>query len=609
MKKIFGVLVGFLIAGFITCLIIGLVKQVPLEAQAAGKTAYKLLNGVDYFLSYLPGLVFAGFSVSFAVYFGHNCESSGRRYSAAMAKRMQMIMISGLVSVFILTLANEAFGIIVKQKKTQIVNRPGVINEYIRVAKDFYDQGYNKRAKKYAQAALALDPKSREASEIFNLAEIEIRTENAKTPVFNSSAEPVIEKNDELVFDETQVALVYDYLQKAKDAYAQENWFDAHYFAQQGLVYVTAKDPNESELKSLSVKAWANLTEVHNRKKTPEQMEFEEKYRGYVALVEKDELKAYYIFKKLSESNSEGARDPDVLFYLDIAQKKVEEKTFFIDETLELESFEEENNVYFTYNYPNGAKDIWYFKGVNNVSTGGLSVQYLRDFNIVSFDKDGQWERTLHTPYAKVLPVASDALDDTVKEKMNIQKDTDTILYILLKSVGRNDEEQVWKPEYSYADGTYDSRADYLLAPIDYKEFVKLEHSAGKPEEMPLSSLLGLAFKAKEYGFSGEMYEQILLNRCLYPLYVLFLILLLASFAWNNRIGATQYFKFSWLLSFPLLIVVMLIYYEIGIFLFHLLNYTLVIRIDGAGALFGGIGLYMMFMILSIVYFLSRKTE
>lgn len=609
MKRIFSVIIGFLVAGLVTCLIIGLAKQVPLEAQIAGKTSYKLLNGIDYFLSYLPGLVFAGYSVSFAVYFGHNSESSRRRYSAAMAQRMHPIMISGLVCVFILTLASEAFGIMVKQKKTQIINRPGVINEYVRVAKDFYDQGYNKRAKKYAQAALALDPKSREASEIFNLAEIEIRTENAKTPVFNASAEPVLEKNDELVFDEQRVALAYDFLQKSKKAYEAENWFDAHYYAQQGLVYVTPKDPNEAELKSLSVKAWSNLTEVHNRRKTPDQLEFEEKYRGYVALVEKDELKAYYIFKKLSESKTDASKDPDVIFYLDVAQKKVEEKTFFIDETLELENFEEENNVYFTYSYPNGAKDIWYFKGVNNVSSGGLSVQYLRDFSIVSFDKDGQWERTLHTPYAKVLPVASDALDDAVKEKMNIQKGTDSILYILLKSVGRNDEQQVWKPEYTYADGSSENKADYLLAPIDYKEFVKLEHSAGKPEQMPLTSLLSLAFKAKEYGFSAQMYLQILMNRCLYPLFVLFMILLLASFAWNNRIGETQYFKFTWLLSFPLLIVAMLLYYEIGLFLFHLLNYTLVIRIDGAGALFAGIGLYIGLMILSILYFLSRKTE
>ena len=114
---------------------------------------------------------------------------------------------------------------------------------------------------------------------------------------------------------------------------------------------VTAKDPNVDELKNLSVQAWNNITDIHDKKKTTDQLAFEEKYRGYLALVEKDDLKAYYIFKGLSEKSIEYARDSDILFYLDVAQKKVQEKTFFIDETLELENFEQENNVYFIHQH------------------------------------------------------------------------------------------------------------------------------------------------------------------------------------------------------------------------------------------------------------------
>lgn len=609
MKKIFGILSGFLIVGFLICLVVGFVLPIPQAAEIAGKSAYKFCVGVEYFLNFLPGVIFAGFTVSFAVYFGHNCEGSSRRYSGAMAKRLQSIMISGLVCVLLLSLANETFGILVKQKKNNILNRPGIINEYVRVAKNLYDQGFNKRAKKYAQAALSLDPKSREASEIYNLAEIEIKTENAKTPVFDSSAQPVLEKDNSLIFDEEQVSLVFDYLTKAKNAYAEERWFDAHYFAQQGILFVTSKDPNLAELKDISTQAWNNLSQLHKQAKTKEQRLFEEKYRGYVALVEKDDLKAYYIFKGLSDSSAEYARDPDVVFYLDIAQKRVEEKTFFVDETLELENFEDENNVYFSYSYANGSKDIWFFKGVNTVNSSGLSIQYLRDLYIVSFTNNGKWEKTMHTPYAKMLPVSTNSIDDGTKEKLSIKADVKTIPYVLLKSVGRSDSNQVLAPEYTYPDGRQEAMADYMLFPLDYTEFIRLEKSSGDPSSMPLMTLASLAFRSTEYGFSQEIYGQIVMNRFLYPLFVLVMIILLASFAWNNRVGATQYFKFSWLISFPALIVALFLYYDLGMFLFHLLNYTLLIHTGGISALFAGIGLYVTFLIISIVYFLSRKTE
>lgn len=609
MKRIFGVLIGFLIAGFIGCLIFGFAMSVPQEAELAGKNAYKFCTAIQYFLDFLPALVFAGYSVSFAVYFGHNCESSMYRYSAAMVKRLQKVMTSAIACVLLLSLSNETFGILVQQKKTQIINRPGMINEYVRVAKDLYDQGFSKRAKKYAQAALALDPKSKEASEIYNLAEIDIKTENAKMPLFDSSANPVEEKTDAIIFDEQKVSKVYELLQKSKNAYKNENWFDAHYYAQQGLIYITAKDPNEDELKTLSRQAWANLTEVHNNAKTAQQLEFQEKYRGYVALVEKDDLKAYYIFKKLSENSLEGAKDPDVIFYLDVAQKRVEEKTFFIDETLELENFEDENNVYFSYTYQNGAKDIWFFKGVNTVQSSALTMQYIRDLYIVSFDKNGQFERSMHTAYAKVLPVNTDILDDDVKITLGIEKGVKNIPYILLKSVGRSDSAQVWSPEYVYPSGTVENKPEYMLYAMDFSEFKKLEQSSGSPSQMPLLTLASLAFKSNDYGFSQEMYGQIVLNRFLYPLFMLFMLILLASFAWNNRVGETQYFKFSWLISFPALIVALFLFYEIGMFVFRLVNYTLLISVKGTGALFAGIGVYLVFMIVSIVYFLSRKTD
>ena len=609
MKKIFGMLSLFLGLGLIVCIICGFVFPIPEIVAESSRVAYKICNGMSYFFKFLPALIFTGFVVTLSVYFGHNSEGSQHRFSDAMFSRLKLVMISSLICVLILTLVSEAFTLLINRKKSELENRPGLIKEYISVANSLYDQGYAKRAQRYGQAALVLDPKSKEALEISQKAEIKAKSDEIKTPVFDTSLNPVVEKDHSLKIDEQKIRETTTFLELARISFENEKWFDAHYYAEKGLMLVTAKDPNVDELKNLSVQAWNNITDIHDKKKTTDQLAFEEKYRGYLALVEKDDLKAYYIFKGLSEKSIEYARDSDILFYLDVAQKKVQEKTFFIDETLELENFEQENNVYFIHTYPDGAKALWFFKGMSSVDTTGYSVQYLRDFYIVSLDSNGKWEKTMHVPYAKVMPVPIASIDESTRKLYGITNDMKSIPYMLLKSVGRSDSSQCYIPEFKYPDGTVENSPEYMIFPIDYDDFIKLEKSSGAPETMSLATITSLAFKSKEYGFAEEMYGQVVMNRFLYPLFILVLMIVLASFAWNNRIGETQYFKFSWLLSIPIIICVFMIVYYLMLFIFHLINYTFLAAIGGIGALFAALGFYVVLLIVAMIHFLARRTK
>ena len=105
------------------------------------------------------------------------------------------------------------------------------------------------------------------------------------------------------------------------------------------------------------------------------------------------------------------------------------------------------------------------------------------------------------------------------------------------------------------------------------------------------------------------MYGQVVMNRFLYPLFILVLMIVLASFAWNNRIGETQYFKFSWLLSIPIIICVFMIVYYLMLFIFHLINYTFLAAIGGIGALFAALGFYVVLLIVAMIHFLARRTK
>lgn len=608
MKKIIGIISTFLIVGLLVCIGLGFLLPSALPPKAMGSGLYKFLSGLEFFINYLPGFVFASFTVSFAIHFGQNSAGSTRRYSSAMLKRFRFVMIASLFCVTVLSLANETIGIKIKQKKNQIQNQPKILTEYIRVAKKLYEQGFSKRAKKYAQAALFIDPKSTEASDILTL------TQQEENLLFNDDINilPIsgIEKDEKSnILDEKKVFTAYNYLVKAQEAYKTEKWFDAHYFAEQGLVLATSKDPNQQELRNISTNAWNNITQIHELKQTEEQKIFSEKYRGYKALIEKDDLKAYYIFKALSESSVEVSRDSDVIFFLDVAQKRVEEKTFFIDETLELENFEDQNNIYFTYIHSNGTKDICFFKGVNSVKSSDYSLQYLRDFYIVSFNKDGKWEKTIHTPYAKVLSVSVDVFSQSERENLGIAEEVQTIPYILLKSVGRSDESLVSMPEFTFNNQTVQNTKDYVFYPMDFSEFTKIEQSSSEPSCMPFFTITKLAFKSKSFGFSQEMFGQQVLNRCLYPLFLLVLLVLLASFAWNNRLTSGQYFKFAWFLSFPALILALFVFFDLCYFAFKLLNYAILVYFTGVSALFVGIGFYLVIFILSIFYFLSRTSR
>lgn len=610
MKKIAGIVFTFLLLGFLGCLIAGFVQKVPAEVSLNAVKEFKFCVSIAYFLKILAGVLFAGFVVGCAVQFGHNCDGSINRFSSAMMGRYKVVIMVSVLITALLTISNETVGLVVNKKKIDIINRPKIIQDYISVGNSLYNQGYYARAARYADAALKLDDKSEQANDLKNRTDLQGNVNKPKVPLIdNKSAEPVEQKDDSLKIDEQKISQAYTYLKKAKESFAAEKWFDAHYYAELGIKLTTPKDPNQDELKEISYKAWDNIQEIHNNKKTQSQIDFEEKYRGYLALVEEDDLKAYYIFHNLSAKSLELSKDSDVVFYLDVAKKRVEQKYFFVDETLELSTFETANDIYFTIKNSDSTQDIVYFKGMTEVQSSGMNIQYLRNLTITSIDSKGNFRKSMNVPYAKVLPAHVSNFDDVTKKGLGIEDDMEYVPYLILKSVGRDNSEESYSPKYSYAKGIVPQDLEITLLPVSFDDFVMLEKSAANPQTLQLTALMKLVSKAQQYGYSSESFGQILLNRLLYPLFLLCLLVLLASFAWNNRIGQDQYFKFSWVLSFPFVVLIMLLFYQVMIFLFKLMNYVLLAFSGGILSVVIAFVLYVIVLLLVSVYFMSRTTS
>lgn len=610
MKKIIAILSVFIGIGLIVSIIYGFMSEVPATVPQTSAFVYKLMNGIQNFGRYIPGVAITGFTVSCSVHFGRNSEGSTERFSKAMLERFKTVMIVSIIMAFFLTFCSEVLVLLTGNKKSSIINRPKIVTEYINVGNRLFDNGYYERAMNYAEAALKLSPNEKHALNLRDRADVEInraRTSNIRFKLYESVEEA--EKVDHVVIDAAQINEVYQLYLKANEAFTKKEWFIAHYYSELGIKLATPKDPNLEELKKISTAAWNNLTEYHDLAKTQGQLTFEKKYQGYLALVQKDDLKAYYIFRELYQSSREMQSDPDVVFYLQIAENRINERCFFIDETFELKSFESANDVYFAYEYADGSRDVIYFKGMTTVASTGNSIQYLRALTIVSVARNGEVFRTMTVPYAKVLPVSVKTLTPTTKALMGIDDSIDCVPYIMLKSVGRDSPELHNEPLYTYQNGETANTPEYLLLSIPYDDFLLLEKSTSTPESMPLASLFKLVHMAAKYGFCTEVYGQALVNRIFYPLWILIMFILLAGFGWNNRINPTQFFKFSWALAFIPFILISMLYNKMMMFLFRLVNYVLLGGFGLSGGMVAALVLYIILFICSAIIFVSRHSR
>ena len=610
MKKIIAILSVFIGIGLIVSIIYGFMSEVPVTVPQNSAFVYKLMTGLQSFGRYIPGVAITGFTVSCSVHFGRNAEGSTERFSKAMMERFKVVMIVSIAMAFFLTFCSEVLVLLTANKKSSIINRPKIVTEYINVGNKLFDNGYYERAMNYAEAALKLSPNEKQALNLRDRADVEInraRTSNIRFKLYESVEEA--EKVDHVVIDAAQINEVYQYYLKAQEAYNKKEWFNAHYYSELGIKLATPKDPNLEELKKLSTSAWNNLTEYHDLAKTEGQLVFEKKYQGYLALVQKDDLKAYYIFRELYQSSREMQSDPDVVFYLQIAENRINERCFFVDETFELKSFESANDVYFAYEYADGSRDVIYFKGMTTVAATGNSIQYLRALTIISVARNGEVFRTMTVPYAKVLPVSVKTLTPTTKALMGIDDSIDCVPYIMLKSVGRDSPELHNEPLYTYQNGETANTPEYLLLSIPYDDFLLLEKSTATPESMPLTSLFKLVHMAAKYGYCTEVYGQAFVNRIMYPIWILIMFILLASFGWDNRINPTQFFKFSWAFAFIPFILISMLFNMIMMFLFRLLNYVLLGGLGISGGMAAALVLYIVIFICSSIIFLSRHSR
>ena len=604
MKKVFLALFAYVMIALLICMgISALAVEVPIVLDSQ-RGSFIFFRGIDYFLRALPALFASAFLMLLSIYFGQHTGSARERFSPAIFRHFKMVLLTSLGMIFILAMSTEIFLPAIHSRQKLAESAPRLLNEYLIsgrycfVIKNYY------LAHEFGRQALRLSPGSQEAQKLMDDSERSLHSMRAR-PQGNQ------EKNvDGSKWRELQNESVTSLLKKSQKAFEEERWFDAHYYAQLAVAAGNGNDVNLLDARRMAAEAWNRLKDSAPIADADARALFEKKRKAYFYLMNEDNLEAYYEFLELYNAGGIFV-DPDVKNYLEIAKERLAREAFFIDETLQLQLFESAQNVHFTITHYDGARDVVFIKGITMVSNSGRMIQYLRDFSMHSYDKEGHFVRSLKTPYAKMVAESVSVFDGATAAQYDIRESYRSVPYVILQSVARESTRLKNGPTYVYSpEIPMDERIEEtsLLLAMPFSDFNLACDAVVGPDDMNLLSLMKMVGRAKDFGYSAEVFQAVLIRRLTYPLLLLILMLVFASYAWNYRLRNHQVFKFIWIISFPVCTLVLYLVMEICMYVSELLCYALV-GFSSRYFVVLALLIYAILFVIASIFFLARRAE
>lgn len=593
MRKTALIIFAYAILAFAACLAVSFAIQNLPELLAGEKIKYLILRGLIIFLKFAPALILGGFIVGCAVSYGHDSAKAKIKFSKTIMTHFKKTLIASILIAFATTMITEIFLPMSESYQHMLELKPSVFDEYMKLANSYFEQGKMDEALDFSANALKINPKDEKAQWLKEHSEANVKS--AKN-VKNDDEEA---KFVYIPFDETEGETVASLIKKAKDAEERNDWFHAHYYAYMAVNIGTSRDTNYSDAKRLASEAWNHLFDTNIFEETEEQKLFKKKREAYLSLIKGDNIEAYYQFLEISNTNDMAARDPDVVQFLKIAEERVSRQCFFVEETNDLKQFETANNIYFTISHDDGEKDVVYIRGITPVKNSGGMIQYLRGFKMMCYDKNGEFKMSVSTPYAKMISLDVKTFDEKSKQEFGIKDEFKNVPYLMLEGISKDLQKERISPVYEFdakSNKNFQEIKNYFVLGLSTNDFNSLCTSGIDPTKMNLISLSKLLPKARDFGFSYEVYNSTFLCRATYPLVILLSLMVLACFAWNCRLEA-PIFKFKWIFIIPFISAVIFAVLELILYMLKLLNFVLAVFT-------GNFALIISFAILTVLLFL-----
>lgn len=633
MKKLIFITGIYTAVIFALCLLISVFFIPRPEFLISGtEKSFVFFYGLYIFLVCLPGILLSGFTVSCAVFWQKKSGNSRSRFSEAMFSRFKLVLFSSLLFILFLSLNEEIFKPSAKRKIDFIKEAPADFADALSIAGHFLEQDQPLLALQYAEKAVKISPKDADAQRVLKLArdsaDLLIDSE-----LHGKKEAPEAEKLQKPLHEKDKGHTILELLEKSDSAAEKKQWFDAHYWASLALEACDGKNTNLDAAAEKSNYAWKMLSLPVEFDNSMEQKYYKIKKDGYAAFSRGDFLKAYYTFLGLKNNYVQAENDPDVNKFLALSEEDLENQYFFFDETEYMEELSDSHKIYFSLDYPDGSKNVFYISNAMDIKKEGGLVRYMENLNVVHYDENNEFDYSFFVPFAKAVAQPVSEFGQENLSYLGIEKSWEYVPSVILQSVDRNTEGLVSSPVYSYeptglseldaknlgAENTlkkeYSKRiplniknGSIMILPMQFSEFNLINAAAGGAKEMPLPVLFKLLPRASGYGFSQEVFAQNLVQRATFPFIMLIMFVFCACIGWNYRIeNPDEIFKFKWTLLIPVLSFIMVVSFSIVLYFFNMLSYVFV-GLLGTSAVFAAASFYVLVFFAASVLFLSRKS-
>lgn len=563
----------------------------------------------------LPSICFTGFLLGCSLTFGDFASKAEQRFSTTISSLLKSTLFVAVLIALLISLCRIVYepNQIAKQKSIKEI--PFIVNEYVALALK-HDTDSPEKAMTYLEQAIALDPKNERLSALKNdterrIKDFEIKKSRERSISYaqtNFNAQTRLPDN----FDESEMS-IKEMLERAQKHFEERDFFAAHYFAVNVKRLCEKDSEHYNAAEKLANDSWNELQRAQMEDDTEGMIFFRRKLAAYSALMDGKIVDAYYGFRELSDEDARKERDPDVIRYLELSQNRLLENYFFIDETSDLETFENASSIYFKIEKMEGDYDIVLIRGVTEIKGSEKKlVRYLRNLEIYSFDANGNLLSTMKTPYAKMTAIAVDTLDENVRRIEEGVNSAKIIPQLQLCSLDRAKNQDRKEPRYVFENNPNPSQSEMpqkIFWPMPYQDFTMITEAFAGQANLNIFSIIRLARNSASYGFPHESFSFATLNNIFYPFMVLVFLIFTTSIAWNYRLAPGVVFKFKWVFILPLF---NLLFYLVSNFVEYIVRITSYIFIAVAGAdmaFLAGIVFYIFLLGFVITIFLSRKGD
>lgn len=548
---VFSITVIFVVSLFIPC---------PENLFPGFKTGYQLRNFLILFFEYFFPVYIASAVFSYSCTIKKDFEASERPHNFFFQFfKSTMILSLAVFAVFILM--QELFLPELYTAQERAVSKSLNQNSLTILAKQNIALKNYEKAGIYIDKALELDSKNPELLELKELCYINNNEDTGNFPAgFALSEEIPVQITQSKTIDpitKDENITVEKAIETAEYELQNKNWFNAHYYATLAVQLADDRNADKEKAQRLASYAWNMIDKLST---TPGQERefnlFKTKYTGYNLFQQGSYIESYYHFLDLS---TKYPKDPDISFFLDLSEQKVQKSTFFVDEVSDYEFFESHTDKLLKIPSQDGGYCIIFFRGLSVLNDNKLNNLYFRDFYLFNY-KNNKFEYSVYTPYSKMI--------------LEVDTETqETYPVLLLNSIDKKNKDISFKAVFT---GNASSQLKSVLSgAFSIQDFYTALNSSYGVETLRLPQLLELISKFNDYALPKEILFSNIIYRISYPLFFLVLCMFAPIFGLKLSKPLSRKFQFYWILFIPFIFfTICLLILNFDIFLTHLIFYV-----------------------------------